>query len=260
MARVRLLIGYHGAKYHGWQIQKTVPSIEQHITEAVEKISGQRIKVWGASRTDAGVHAIGQVAAFDEIDHRPAHIWHKALNRWTPEDINIHAVQHVDDTFHPRHHSRGKVYTYRISTGRLRDPMGLDRSWQLQRPLDLDAMREAAKVLIGEHDFSSFQAVGCDAHSPVRRIRRILVEDEGRHQIKVTVEGSAFLKYMVRNVVGSLVWVGTGLRPIAWLGEAMAAHDRCQAGQTAPAQGLTLEKIHFPHHPWIDYAGELYGD
>lgn len=259
MARVRLLIGYHGAKYHGWQIQKSVPSVEELITDAVEKLSGQRIKVRGASRTDAGVHALGQVAAFDEIDHRPAEVWYKALNRWTPEDINIHAVQHVDDDFHPRHHSRGKVYTYRISTGPLRDPMGLDRSWQLQRRLNLDHMREAANVLIGEHDFSSFRAVGCDANSPVRRIRRVLVEDEGRHQIKVTVEGSAFLKYMVRNVVGSLVWVGTGLRPVDWLGEALAARDRCLAGQTAPAHGLVLEKIHYPHHPWVNFAGELYG-
>lgn len=258
MARVRLLIGYHGGKYHGWQMQKSVPSIEEAITDAVEKLSGERIRVWGASRTDAGVHAHGQVASFDEIEERSAHTWYKALNRWTPHDINIHAVQKVDQSFHPRHAARGKIYTYRIWTGPLRDLYSEAFAWQLVRPLNVPAMREAAKVLIGEHDFSSFRAVNCDASSPIRRVRRIHIEHESHYMIKLTVEGSAFLKYMVRNLVGSLVWVGTGLRPVEWMGEALRALDRGAAGQTAPSHALTLESIHYPRYPWVDYAGEIY--
>jgi len=258
MARVRLLIGYHGANYHGWQQQKSVPSIEGELTDAVEKMSGQRIRVWGASRTDAGVHALGQVACFDEVIERSAHTWYRALNRWIPEDINVYAVQKCTEPFHPRHDARGKIYTYRIWTGPLRELLADAYVWQLMRPLDVEAMQQAAQVLIGEHDFSSFRAVNCDARTPVRRIRRIHIERESRDMVKITVEGNAFLKYMVRNLVGSLVWVGTGLRPVSWMEEALLACDRSAAGQTAPSHALTLESIHYPNHPWVDYAGEIY--
>ena len=255
MGRIRLLIGYHGRNYHGWQIQHRVPSVEEEIAKAVERMSGVAIKVRGSSRTDAGVHALGQVACFDEVVERSVHAWYGGLNRWTPHDITIRAVDRVPDDFHPRHDSRGKVYTYRISTAPLRDPMTDDRAWQLKRPLDLEAMREGAAHLIGEHDFSSFRAVGCDANGPVRRVRQIRIEQESPHIVKVTVEGNAFLKYMVRNLVGTLSWVGTGARSADWVREALEARDRQAAGQTAPAEGLTLEKIFYPRHPWTDAAG-----
>lgn len=258
MARVRLLIGYHGAKYHGWQQQKSVPSIEGELTDAVEKMSGERIRVWGASRTDAGVHAHGQVACFDEVIERSAKTWYRALNRWIPTDINVYAVQKCDTPFHPRHHARGKIYTYRIWTGPLRELQSDTFVWQLMRPLDVDAMRAAAQVLIGEHDFSSFRAVNCDARSPIRRIRQIKIERESPSMVKITVEGSAFLKYMVRNLVGSLVWVGRGLRPVSWMEEALVARDRAAGGETAPSHALTLESIQYPDHPWTDYVGEIY--
>lgn len=258
MARVRLLIGYHGAKYHGWQRQKSVPSVEEAITRAVEKLSGERVRVRGASRTDAGVHAYGQVACFDEVIERSERTWHRALNRWIPHDINIYAVQKVPDDFHPRHDARGKIYTYRIWTGPLRVLQAVDQSWQFRRPLDVPAMREASRALIGTHDFSSFRAAYCDAKSPVRIMRRILIEEETPHMVKITVEGSAFLKYMVRNVVGSLVWVGKGSRPASWMQEVLEARDRQAAGETAPSHALTLESIHYPHHPWENYEGEIY--
>lgn len=258
MAKVRLLIGYHGAGYHGWQQQRELPTIEKEITDAVEKMSGERIRVWGASRTDAGVHAHGQVACFDERIERSVETWYNALNRWLPEDIQIYATQKVPDSFHPRHSARGKIYSYRIWTGPIRDYRSEAFAWQLARPLSLEAMREAAQALIGEHDFSAFRAVHCDATSPVRRIRRIDIRRESPHMVRVTVEGSAFLKYMVRNVVGSLVWVGAGRRPVEWLGEALASRDRGQAGQTAPSHALTLETIQYPHDPWVGYAGEIF--
>lgn len=258
MARVRLLIGYNGANYHGWQQQLSVPSIEEAITDAVEKLSGERIRVQGASRTDSGVHAHGQVASFDEVIERPEEIWYRALNRWVPRDINIHAVEKVDSEFNPRHHARGKIYTYRIWTGRLRTLQGVHRSWQFHRALDIAAMREASKALIGTHDFTSFQAAYCDARTPIRTLRRILIENETRDMVKITVEGNAFLKYMVRNIVGSLVDVGKGKRPPEWLGEVLAACDRRTAGMTAPSHALTLESIHYPRHPWVNYVGEIY--
>lgn len=257
MASIRLLIGYHGKNYHGWQIQGQVPTVEEAITYAVEKMTGQRVKVRGSSRTDAGVHAMGQVACFDEVVERSLEAWYGGLNRWSNLDISIHAVQRVSDEFHPRHDSRGKVYTYRISTAPLRDPMTDDQAWQLKRPLDLPAMRAAATYLIGEMDFSSFRAVNCDANSPIRRIRKVLIEQESRHIVKITVEGSAFLKYMVRNLVGTLVWVGTGARPADWVADVIEARDRQAAGQTAPAHGLTLEHILYPKDPWVDYVGNL---
>lgn len=258
MARVRLLIGYHGANYHGWQQQKSVPSVEEAITDAVEKLSGERVRVRGASRTDSGVHAHGQVASFDEVIERSERTWHRALNRWVPHDINIYAVQKVAPDFNPRHHARGKIYTYRIWTGNLRALSATHASWQFRRPLDIAAMREAAQALIGTHDFSSFQAAYCDARTPVRTLRRILIENETRHMVKITVEGSAFLKYMVRNLVGSLVWVGKGARPATWMSDVLAACDRQAAGETAPSHALTLESIHYPYHPWVDFEGEIY--
>lgn len=258
MARVRLLIGYHGANYHGWQQQKAVPSIEEAITDAVEKMSGARIRVQGASRTDAGVHAYGQVACFDEVIERSERTWYRALNRWTPHDVNIYAVQKVAADFHPRHHARGKIYTYRIWTGELRALQGVHTSWQWRRPLDLEAMRAAAQHLIGTHDFSSFRAAYCDARTPVRTVRRILIDQETPSMVKITVEGNAFLKYMVRNIVGSLVWVGKGSRPPEWLGDVLAARDRQAGGETAPSHALTLETIHYPHHPWENFEGQLY--
>ncbi len=258
MARIRLLIAYHGANYHGWQRQKSVSSVEEVITDAVIKMNGgEATKLWGASRTDAGVHAHGQVACFDERIERPVQAWYRGLNRWTPDDINIRAVQRMPDVFHPRHDARGKIYTYRIWTGTLRSLQHVDDAWQLCRPLDVHAMRSAASALIGTHDFSSFRGINCDARSPVRVVRKIIIEWERPHMLKLTVEGSAFLKYMVRNLVGSLVWIGRGTRQADWMQDALAARDRTMAGPTAPSHPLTLETIHYPHYPWADYAGEV---
>lgn len=254
---IRLLIAYHGKNYHGWQIQGAIPTVEGAITDAVEQMTGHRLKVRGSSRTDAGVHARGQVACFEEVVERSLGAWYGGLNRWTPADVTVLAVDRVGDDFHPRHNSRGKVYTYRISTSALRDPMSEDRAWQFGRALDIAAMQKAASYLVGEHDFSSFRAVGCDASSPVRRIRRVTVEQESRTMVKITVEGNAFLKYMVRNLAGTLAWVGKGSRPAEWVGEVLEARDRQAAGQTAPAHGLILERIFYPRDPWTEYVGDV---
>lgn len=250
MQRVRLLVAYHGGPFHGWQIQRSVPTVEGALTEAVAKLCGERVKVQGASRTDAGVHALGQTAAFDDPYDREPEVFFRALNRLTPREVEVRAVDIVDEAFHPRHDARGKVYRYLLEDTFAPSPLYLDRAWHHSHPLDAGLMQREAQVLVGEHDFSSFRATGCEASGPVRRLRHVEVRRRDERLVEVRVEGSAFLKYMVRNIVGSLCWVGSGQRPAGWLAEALAARDRTQAGPTAPPWGLTLERIYYPLHPW----------
>ena len=251
---MRLLIAYHGAPFHGWQIQSSVETVEGALTDAVAQLLGRRVKVQGASRTDAGVHALGQVACFEDGGRHTPEVYVRALNRLTPRGI---AVVHADRSvgpFHPRHDARGKQYRYRIQEGYAVSPLLADRTWHHAGQLDVAAMDEAAGALVGEHDFSSFRAAGCDAASPVRVIRRVRVRrvDEGPlgRVVEVEIAGSAFLKYMVRNIVGTLITVGRGRRPAEWVGEVLRARDRGAAGVTAPAHGLVLERIHYPLQPF----------
>lgn len=257
--RIRLRVAYHGARFHGWQIQRDVRTVEGVVTEAVARIAGGPRKVWGASRTDAGVHARGQVCCFDAptegaASERSVEAFFKGLNHLTPRDVAVMEVDEVPHTFHPRHSSRGKIYRYQLVDGFLAEPMLRDRVWHVPRPLDVDAMRVAAAALIGEHDFSAFRAAGCDAASPVREIFRVDVTraagGPGASIVTVEVVGSAFLKYMVRVIVGTLVEVGVGRRPPAWVGQALASRDRSAAGRTAPPLGLTLEHIFYPDAPF----------
>lgn len=247
--RVRLVVAYHGAAYHGWQIQPQVPTVEGALTDALERMTGQRPKVWGASRTDAGVHALGQVAAFDHDGPHDAKTFYRALNHLTPDDVAIVAADVVPDGFHPRHSARGKIYRYDLWTRYERSPFLGDRSMHVRRPLDVAAMQAAADRLVGEHDFSSFRAAGCDASSPVRRILAIRVLDPGDGRVRVRVAGSAFLKYMVRNIVGTLVEVGVGRRPPEWIDAVLSARDRSAAGATAEPRGLTLVRVFHPGFP-----------
>lgn len=250
MQRVRLLVAYHGATFHGWQIQRALPTVEGELTKAVAILCGGEVKVQGASRTDAGVHALGQTAAFDDPQERAPEVFFRALNRMTPREIEVRAVDIVPADFHPRHDARGKVYRYLIEDRFAASPMFLDRAWHHPHRLDVSLMAHEARVLIGEQDFSSLRATGCEASGPVRRLRHVDVQRRDDGLVEVRVEGSAFLKYMVRNIVGTLCWVGSGQRPVGWLAEALAARDRRAAGPTAPAHGLTLERIYYPLHPW----------
>ena len=173
--RIRLRVAYHGARFHGWQIQRDVRTVEGVVTEAVARIAGGPRKVWGASRTDAGVHARGQVCCFDAptegaASERSVEAFFKGLNHLTPRDVAVMEVDEVPQTFHPRHSSRGKIYRYQLVDGFLAEPMLRDRVWHVPRVLDIDAMRVAAAALVGEHDFSAFRAAGCDAASPVREL------------------------------------------------------------------------------------------
>jgi tRNA pseudouridine38-40 synthase len=242
--RFKLIVEYDGSDYHGWQIQPNGRTIQLLLEEAVARFSGETVRVAAAGRTDAGVHAAGQVVSFVLQAPRAPDVVQRALNALTPRDISITSVEEVGDDFDPRRAARSRVYVYRIWNARWPSPFWRRYAWHVARPLDCDAMRAAAATLIGEHDFSAFQAAGCDADNPVRRVLRSELERR-EPLITYTIEATAFLRHMVRNVIGTLVEVGGGERAPSDLPRLLATRDRAQAGPTAPACGLCLK--------WVSY-------
>ena len=254
MPRLRLQIAYHGAAYHGWQIQPSVSTVEGALTDAIARllnVDAQTIKLQGASRTDAGVHAFGQTAHLDHDSDRSLWDFTRGLNALTPDDITVTRVEEVSPEFHARHSARGKIYGYRIWNHRFIHPMLQDRAWNMRQRLDLDAMREACSRLIGAHDFAAFRAMDCQAETTIRELTRVAIEQDGA-ELMLWVEGTAFLKYMVRVITGTLVKIGVGRAKPELIDELFLSGDRRKAGQTAPPQGLTLYKIHYPEFPWGD--------
>lgn len=252
---VRLLITYDGTAFHGWQAQRDpVRTVAGVLQEHLSEIAGGAVEVQGASRTDAGVHALGQVALFRDLRGLPDRGWFHHLNHALPPDVRVRAVQTVDDAFHPRHDAAGKRYVYRLVESRWAWPLEQRSSWAVREPLEAEPMRQAAALLLGEHDFSSFRASGCQAASPIRRLDAVDLVEAGPGRWRIEVRGSSFLKYMVRNLVGALVEVGCGRQPPEWMGETLAARDRRAAARTAPPQGLVLETIHYPGYAWTGAA------
>ncbi len=258
MPTIRLQIAYHGAAYCGWQIQPRDRTVEGELTRAVTKIldAAEPVKVQGASRTDSGVHALGQVAHFRHHSGRSLWDFARGLNALTADDICVVRVEEAPDEFHARHSARGKIYRYRIWNHRFVHPFLREQSWQVGQSLDLQAMREGAALLVGEHDFRGFRAADCESETTVRRMDRVEVSRSGA-MVEVVVQGEAFLKYMVRVMVGTLVDVGAGRIPVRQVGEAVESGDRQRAGQTAPARGLTLEEVFYPGFPWVGEAPRL---
>lgn len=257
MPRFKLLIAYNGRHLHGWQRQRDVPTVQGTLEQALQTMNaGQPILLSGASRTDAGVHAEGQVAIFDYEGKIDASSWLRGLNALTPDTITVRDVTCVDDTFHPRFQSLGKHYRYLLWHGCLATPRWRPWVWEHRRPLDLNAIQLAAQQLLGEHDFNAFRASDCDARTSVRHISRIELvtmptgwirprDHERRALIALEFEGNAFLKYMIRIIVGTLVEVGLGQRTPASVAEALQSGDRRRAGITGPPQGLTLVEVFY---------------
>jgi len=240
---IKLTVEYDGTNYHGWQIQPTGETIQSVLERAVSTFLRKPTRVTGSGRTDAGVHALGQVVNFHSgKDFDPYRI-QRALNALTPVDITIKEVEIVADSFDARRDGRARVYEYRILNRSTPSPFHLNRAWRLHEPLDLQAMREAIHCLLGEHDFSSFRAAGCDAVHAVRRVFGSDLERRG-DLIVYEVEATAFLRHMVRNIVGTLVEIGSARRPPD-LGALLAARDRTQAAATAPPHGLCLAEIRY---------------
>jgi tRNA pseudouridine38-40 synthase len=249
MPRLKLTLEYDGTHYVGWQVQPNGVSIQARLGQALEQLLGERVAVEVAGRTDAGVHATGQVVCFDTERVLPLKAYWRGLNGFLPEDIAVVRAEEVPAGFDPRRWSRGKRYRYRVSNRPSRSPLRRFTHWEVFAPLDVEALRRGAAHLLGRHDFSAFRAADCQAAHALREVRRVDVQGTSGDGLSVVVEGTAFLKHMVRNLVGTLVEVGKGRRPDTWVAEVLAARDRKRAGPTAPAHGLVLEEVFYGDGP-----------
>jgi tRNA pseudouridine38-40 synthase len=241
---VKLTVEYDGTDYHGWQIQRNEITIQEALEAALRTLLGQSARVSGSGRTDAGVHALGQVANFvfpGELDLARIQ---KGLNALVRPSIVISKAEAADDAFDARRDARSRVYQYRVWNSRWPSAFHRHYSWHIPRRLDVDTMEEAARLLEGEIDFSSFQAAGCDASHPVRRAYRSRVSGAGDF-VFYDIEATAFLRHMVRNIVGTLALVGRGELSPQGFAEIVQVRDRTRAGPTAPAQGLFLVDVKY---------------
>lgn len=246
MPVVKLTLEYDGTRYVGWQVQPNGRSIQAEVERALETLHKSPRRVTAAGRTDAGVHALGQVVSFPEERPLPLSAYVKGMNALLPEDVAVRAASIEPDGFDARRSASGKRYRYTIENLETRAPLARLRAWQLFGPLDVVAMREAARHLVGRHDFAAFQAADCACDHAVREVRRLDVLGEAGGRIEVVFEATAFVKHMVRNVVGTLVEVGQGRREAASMPALLASGDRTEAGRTAPPQGLVLEEVFYP--------------
>lgn len=244
MRNVMIICEYDGTAYHGWQRQPNGISIQEVLEEKIGIITQEEIRVTASGRTDAGVHALQQVANFRTRSTIGCEGLLKGINSLLPADIVVKDLREADDRFHARYSAKGKAYVYRIYNHPVRSALWRNWSWHLRAPLDLGAMERAARSLEGTHDFSSFCAAGGDAEDHVRTVTAVSVEREDG-MISFTIEANGFLRYMVRNIVGLLVDVGRGIVTPAGFEEIMDARDRTRAGITAPPQGLFLKEVRY---------------
>lgn len=245
MRRIRLVVAYDGTDYCGWQIQPNGITIEEVLNTTLKKLTGEDIHVIGASRTDSGVHALGNVAVFDTDSPIPPERMAYALNRKLPEDIVIVKSDEVPPNWHPRYQDRvSKTYEYHIYNAPVPDPMKRRYSTFVSFPMDADKMREGAAYLTGEHDFVSFCNIRTNVENTVRTIDEIVIENSGS-DITIRVTGNGFLYNMVRIIAGTLIRVGRGFYTPGKVKEILEARQRTEAGVTAPPEGLTLLRIEY---------------
>ncbi len=261
--RFRMVVAYDGTAYHGWQIQSDDRTVEGDLTVAAARIldcAPEEVKLQGASRTDAGVHALGQVAhlAYDVDRQRDSWDIVRGLNGLTDDDICVVYVEPAPEEFHARHSSRGKIYRYELWNHRFAHPLQCGRAWRVPTSLDVDAMRLAASRLVGMHDFQAFRAADCSAETTERELTRVHIDEDGPRLV-VEVQGTAFLKYMVRIIVGTLVYVGAGRLEASVIDEMLATGERGLGGITAPPHGLTLVEVFYPTFPWDGGTPKLGG-
>jgi len=235
--RVALGLSYRGAGYHGWQSQPDGATVQDRVEAALSRFADRPVRTVCAGRTDAGVHALNQVVHFDTEVAREPFSWVRGSNRYLPADIAVQWCRPVDARFHARNAARGRRYAYLLLESPVRPAIEAGAAGWVFRPLDGDAMRAAAAVLIGEHDFSAFRAAECQAASPVKVLRRIEIARRGAYW-RFEFDASAFLHHMVRNLMGCLVAVGQGSRTPGWLAEVLASRDRDRAAPTFAADGL----------------------
>jgi tRNA pseudouridine38-40 synthase len=244
LARFRLTLEYDGAGFAGWQVQAGgLRTVQGVLAAALERIAGRSCHPVGASRTDAGVHAEGQLASVDLETGLDAKRLGRALNGVLPRDLAVVDAAEVGPEFHARFAARSKLYRYQVWNGAHPSPLRAARAHRVVTPLDLAAMRRAAAQLLGSHDFRSFQAARGVPGATLRTLTRVDVEGETRGEVRIWVEGDAFLRHMVRILAGTLLEVGVGRRDPGAIPPLLAARDRSQAGPTAPARGLCLVRV-----------------
>ena len=242
MTRYAIGIEYSGSGYCGWQRQPHCDSIQQQLEEAIGFVADHPVELACAGRTDTGVHAVEQVAHFDSTAERDSRAWIMGSNCRLPRDIRVKWVEPVNDDFHARFSAQARAYRYVILNTPVSSAIYNDRcSWEF-RPLDHSAMHESAQILLGEHDFSSFRAVGCQAKTAMRHLQEIEISRHG-DLIYLDIKANAFLYHMVRNIAGSLISIGRGEHDGEWLEQVFAARDRNQAEVTAPAAGLYFVRV-----------------
>lgn len=241
---LKLTVEYEGTRYCGWQVQPNGPTVQAALEAAAARMFGAPVRMAAAGRTDAGVHAVGQVVCFRAArDVEDLEALRRGLDALTPDDIVVRRAERVADDFDPRRSARRRTYIYRIRNRPAPSVLWRNFAWHVARPLDVGAMAAAAAQLVGEHDFTSFRAAGCDAEHPVRRVYASAVE-EGEELLTYTITATAFLRHQVRNIVGTLAEVGLGERSSDFA-KLLAARDRTLAGPTAPAKGLCLLSVEY---------------
>ena len=244
MRNLRLLLEYDGSGYAGWQVQPNRPTVQGMLEAALRRLTGAPVRVRGAARTDAGVHAVGQVVNFETESPHPCGTFRRALNALLPRDIVVREVTEVPPTFDARRSATGKTYRYTLLVRA--DPSPLHRHWSLHvaSPLDVPAMAKAAEALLGRHDFSAFRSSSCEAPHPVRTVweARFLEEPPFWHFV---ISAEAFLQHMVRSIVGTLLDVGRAKRSPEEVATILASRERARAGPTAPPHALCLERVHY---------------
>jgi tRNA pseudouridine38-40 synthase len=243
MRNIRLLLEYDGTRYHGWQRQKNAATIQETVEAALARLTGAEVRLTGSGRTDAGVHARGQVANFRTSSHIPLKAFYEGLNSLLPEDIAVLDAAEAPPAFHARKSAQAKTYEYRILNRPVRSPLSHHYAWWVAQPLEAAAMGAAAAALPGEHDFSAFQASGSGIRSPRRRVLAARWETRGEGWLIFTITATGFLRGMVRALVGTMVEIGRGKAPPGLLAQLLASGHRRLAGPTAPPQGLYLVEV-----------------
>ncbi len=243
---IKMIVAYDGTNYHGFQRQKNALAIQEVLEDTMSPIFGHRVWIIGSGRTDTGVHARAQTINFTTTSRIPVEKMPIAVNSRLPRDIAVLSAEEVSSDFHARFSAIEKTYAYQLLISECPDPFANAYVWQVKKPLRLDLMREALTVIVGTHDFSSFEASGSAVRDPVRTIYEATLTIEGTDRAAIRLRGNGFLYHMVRNIVGTLVDVGLGRTSVDGFREILEARDRRKAGVTAPPQGLFLENVRYP--------------
>jgi len=242
---VKLKLAYDGTEFYGWQLQPSHRTVQGLVQGRLREMLGEPVELAGAGRTDAGVHASGQVASFRTESQIPMEAFTKGLNAILPPDVRVLSGEEVPPEFHAQKSALGKAYRYQIFVGEVCPPFQYRYVHHEARPLDAEAMRKGAALLEGEHDFSAFQSTGSDVKTSVRTIHKAEIL-EAKGLLEFRIEGSGFLRHMVRTAVGTLLEVGRGANPPEWVQEILEGRSRAAAGPTAPAKGLFLVRVDYP--------------